>query len=375
MGKIFTALGLMSGTSGDGVDASIISSDGNDQYHEILNKYYEYDQKIHKNIHNLKAKIQKYDDLEKNKDEIKNLEKEITLFHAKIIDDILKKLGQKIDLVGFHGQTIYHNSSEKISRQIGDGNLLSQIIKKTVIFNFRQNDIQNGGEGAPLTPIFHKLIVKKKKITLPVCFLNIGGISNVTGIEDYNKNNFFSRDLGPGNCLIDEWIRNKTKNKFDKDGKIALRGKPDELIINQALDNFDSKFNRNKLSFDTNDFSLGFVRGLNLDNGTATLTNFTGRIIANELSNFLSSKKKKSWTILVCGGGRKNLTLIQTIKQIILKNLEIKKVDDYDIDGDYVESQAFAYLAIRSILSLPISFPTTTGCKKPVSGGIIVKNF
>ena len=375
MGKLFTVLGLMSGTSGDGVDASIIRSDGISQYSEIINRYYKYDQKIYKNLHYLRDKILKLNDLKKNKNEIDNLERQITLFHGKIVNEILDLVDKKVDFIGFHGQTIYHNSLEKISKQIGDGNLLSQLTKKIVIYNFRQNDIKNGGEGAPLAPVFHKLIIKQKKIELPVCVLNIGGIANVTAIEEYDKNNFFSRDLGPGNCLIDEWIRSNTKNKFDQNGEIAKKGKINKMILNQALDNFDNKFKQNSISFDTKDFSLGFVRGLSLEDGAATLTDFTGRIIGEGLLNFLSKAKNKLWKILVCGGGRKNKILIEIIKNRSLKNLIIQPIDDYGIDGDYVESQAFAYLAIRSYLKLPISFPLTTGCKEPMTGGMKVKNF
>ena len=375
MGKLFTALGLMSGTSGDGVDASIISSDGNEQYSEVINEYFKYDQNIYENLHKVKNKILRSIDLKKNEDEINNLEREITFFHAKIFNQILKAHDKKIDFVGFHGQTIYHNSLERISKQIGDGNLLSQLTKKIVIYNFRQNDIKNGGEGAPLAPVFHKLIVKQKKIELPVCVLNIGGIANISAISEYCKNNFFSRDIGPGNCLIDEWIRNNTKNEFDNNGNIAKRGKIDELILNQALENFDNRFNQNITSFDTKDFGLGFVRGLNLEDGTATLTEFTGAIIAEGLLKSLSETKNKPWKVLVCGGGRKNLTLIDSIKNRILKKLSIQKIDDYGIDGDFVESQAFAYLAIRSFLKLPLSFPSTTGCKESCTGGEMVKNF
>ncbi len=375
MGKIFTALGLMSGTSGDGVDASIISSDGINQYNEILNQYFKYDQKIYENLHFLRDKILKLEDLKKNENEINQLEKKITLFHAKVIGKVLELTDKKVDFIGFHGQTIYHNSSEKISKQIGDANLLSQLIKKTVIYNFRQNDIENGGEGAPLAPIFHRLIVKQKKIDLPVCILNIGGIANVTIINGYNKNNFLSTDLGPGNCLIDEWIRKKTSKQFDNNGEIARKGKIDNLILSQAFDNFDINQNQNISSFDTKDFSLGFVRGLNLEDGAATLTDFTGKIIVSRLLSFLSKNRNKSWKVLVCGGGRKNMFLIERIKSMTLKNLIIKIIDDYGIDGDFVESQAFAFIAIRSFLGLPISFPETTGCKEACTGGVVIKNY
>ena len=375
MEKIFTALGLMSGTSGDGVDASIISSDGTTQYNEILNQYFKYDQKIYDNIHYIKEKIFKHEDLEKNKNEVNKLEKEITLFHAKVVNKVLTQTDKKIDFIGFHGQTIYHNSHEKISKQIGDGNLLSQLTKKNVINEFRQNDIKNGGEGAPLAPIFHRQIVKQKKIELPVCVLNIGGITNITVLSKFSKEGFISKDLGPGNCLIDEWIRKNTKNKFDKNGEIAKKGKTNDLILNQALDNFENRINQSSTSFDIKDFSLGFVRGLSIEDGAATLTDFTGRIIEAGLLNYLKHSKNKIFKVLICGGGRKNLTLIERMKKRMQKNFIIQPIDDYGIDGDYVESQAFAFIAIRSFLGLPISFPETTGCKKPCTGGVFINNY
>ena len=375
MGEIFTALGLMSGTSGDGIDASIISSNGVDNYSNILNKYFKYDQKIYEKLHYLKAKISQLKDLKKNEKEIYSLEKDITLFHAKVTNEILQSINKNIDFIGFHGQTIYHNALEKISKQIGDGNLLSQLSKKKVIYNFRKNDIQNGGEGAPLAPIFHKLIVKQNKIDLPVCILNIGGIANATLINDYDKDSFLSRDLGPGNCLIDEWVRNNIKKKFDFNGDIAKRGKINDLILNQALENFEDRSNQKNSSYDIKDFSLGFVRGLDLDDGAATLTEFTARIIGIELLNFLSDVKDKHCKILICGGGRKNICLIERIKNTTPKNLIIQPIDDYGVDGDYIESEAFAYLAIRSFLNLPISFPGTTKCKAPTIGGVLIKNF
>ena len=375
MGKIFTAMGLMSGTSLDGVDVSIIESDGVKEFSSILDRYFEYDKKLIQKILILRDKITIPEHLDKYSDEINDLERKITLFHADAINKTLETSKSLVDLIGFHGQTIYHNPLKKISKQIGDGNLLSQLSKKTIIYNFRKNDLQNGGEGAPLTPVFHKLIVKQNRIELPVCILNIGGITNVTLIDDYDQDSFLSRDLGPGNCLIDEWIRNKTKKKFDKNGDIAKRGKINNLIVNQALDNFENKFKQKTLSFDTKDFSLGFVRGLDLDDGAATLTEFTARIISMELSSFLQEVKNNSFRILVCGGGRKNTNLLERIKSLTPKNLVVERVDDYGIDGDYIESQAFAYLAIRSFLKLPISYPSTTGCLKPTTGGVITKNF
>ena len=375
MSKNYCSLGLMSGTSGDGVDASLISSDGDTNYNVEINKYFEYENNLSQKIHSLKDKINNVADLETYSSELKALEKELTIFHSKVVMNIIKITNKKFDFVGFHGQTMFHDPSKKISKQIGDGKLLSQLTQTTVVYNFRQNDIQNGGEGAPLAPIFHKALVKKIKIELPVCILNIGGISNVTIIGDYEQNHFTSRDLGPGNCLIDAWVRKNKKGNFDKDGAYAAMGKTNDLMLNQALDNFDNRPDQNRLSFDTKDFDINFLRGVSFEDGAATLTDLSGRIIGAGLFSLLSDVRNKLFKVLVSGGGRKNKTLIQRIKSRTLKNLVIQPIDDYGIDGDYVESQAFAFLAIRRFLELPISFPDTTGCKSPVTGGEIVQNF
>ena len=375
MNKSYYSLGLMSGTSMDGVDASLIKSDGLSKYNTISNKYFEYDKNLYQNLTNIRDKISNSKDLEILSNDLKSIEKEITLFHAKVVNEITKESTFEIDFIGFHGQTIFHNADEKISRQLGDGKLLSQLTKKTVVYNFRENDLNNGGEGAPLSPIFHQLIVKENKIDLPVCVLNIGGIANITAIGSNEPKDLKSYDIGPGNCLIDEWIRKKTKKKYDDNGQTAKTGKTSEIILNQALDNFDNRKNKNSLSFDTKDFDLNFVRGLSLEDGAATLTDFSGRIVGAALFSLLSRVSDKLWKVLVCGGGRKNTTLMNRIKKKTLKNLVIQSIDDYGIDGDFVESQAFAYLAIRSYLKLPISFPETTGCNEPCTGGTIVKNF
>jgi anhydro-N-acetylmuramic acid kinase len=370
MQKKWICLGLMSGTSGDGVDASIISTNGINQYELIKDKYFEYDSEIFKDIHNLKEKIHKIEHLKLYNKEIDKLERKITIFHAKIIDQLNIS---KDTVIGFHGQTIYHNSKEKISKQLGNGKLLNQLVKRSVVYNFRINDILNGGEGAPLTPIFHQLIAAQNGIKLPVCFLNIGGISNITLVSD--KENFSSlesKDIGPGNCLIDSWVRNNSNKKFDDDGKLAACGNTNEIILEQAQELYMNRKIKNKLSLDTNDFDISFARGLSLEDGVATLTNFTANIIGEELNLSLKNSDKKVLDILLCGGGRKNKFLIKRIKENLPLNINLKSIDELKIDGDFIESQAFAFLAIRTILKLPISFSNTTGCKTPTLGGNLI---
>ena len=381
MGKIYTAIGLMSGTSMDGVDLSVIRSDGEYEYTHILDKYFEYDEKLHKKLVNLRGQIFTQKDLIKFSEELKILEREITIFHIKIVKEIETKYRDKIDLVGFHGQTIFHDSDNKTSKQLGDGNLLSQLTRKTVVYDFRQNDLNHGGQGAPLTPIFHNLISNKiyneNKRECPN-FLNIGGISNITNTiknEELSKKNIEAFDIGPGNCLIDEWIRKNTNKKFDENGSVGKSGKINQIILNQTIENFNS-ISYNK-SLDIKDFDISFVRGLSLEDGCATVTNFTADLISEGIKY---SKNKNDYTsnkYLVCGGGRKNIYLIESIKKYLSDNqqISIDLIDQLNYDGDFIESQAFGYLAIRSFLKLPISFPSTTGCNMPVSGGIIAKNF
>ena len=374
MSKSFYSLGLMSGTSMDGIDVSIIKSDGEVKFNGVLNKYFEYSDDFHKNLLSNRDKINNSEDLRIYTKELEVLEKEITLFHAKVINEVIKEIDFNIDIIGFHGQTIFHNADEKISKQLGDGSLLSQLVKKKVVYDFRQNDLRNGGQGAPLAPIFHKLISRKIKIDLPICMLNLGGIANITAIESDINSTLVSRDIGPGNCLIDEWMRKKTGKKFDKDGLTAKLGKINIAILNQALDNHESLKYKNILSYDPKDFDINFLRGLSLEDGASTVTEFTAAVLEDRIVDFISKLSDKSRKVLVCGGGRKNLTLMETIKKKLSKKHTIENIDSYGIDGDFIESQAFAYLAIRSFLKLPISFPNTTGCKEPSTGGILVEN-
>ncbi|MBA1338008.1 MAG: anhydro-N-acetylmuramic acid kinase [Pelagibacterales bacterium] len=370
MTKQFTSLGLMSGTSCDGVDASIIQSDGLAQYSSIKDKYLKYDEDIKKNIHNLKEKINNDQDLKKHGKELKVLEKEITIFHARAVKNTLNGCGVNIDFIGFHGQTIYHNYKKKISIQLGDAHLLAKLTKKKVIFNFRKNDLDNNGQGAPLTPIYHKLLAQQHMIKLPVLILNIGGISNFTLIgKKADKIKFQSADIGPGNCLIDKWVKKYSKKNYDENGAIAKSGKINKTILDKATNNWQNKVKNNykkNISFDVKDFDISFVEGLSLEDGAATLTEYTSQILSKYINKF-----NNDVNIVVCGGGRKNNFLLTKVSTKIKRRLQL--IDIFKIDGDFVESSAFAYIAIRSYLNLPISFPETTGCTQPCTGGVIVE--
>jgi anhydro-N-acetylmuramic acid kinase len=293
---------------------------------------------------------------------------------------LIEKNSLTFDLIGFHGQTILHLPKEKISKQLGDGNLLSQLTKTKVVYQFRQNDLDHGGQGAPLTPIFHFLIsgILKKKFNLdfPMNIINIGGITNVSQIKigSYENKNLFAYDIAPGNCLIDEWVRKNSNKKFDLNGDIASSGKVNSLILNQIIDNFNIKDLNNSL--DIKNFDISFVRGLCLEDGCATITKYTAYLISEGLKKIDKINKLNTLNFYLCGGGRKNKTLIKNINEYLdNQRITLKNIDDYEFDGDFIESQAFAYLAIRSYLGLPISYPNTTRTLRPISGGIVGKNY
>ena len=378
--KIFTAIGLMSGTSMDGVDLSLVETDGYEYFSQISNEYNEFNDELHKGLIFLRQSIKNSEDLLKNSSLISEIDKKFTIFNAKIINKFLNNNGSKPNFIGFHGQTIFHSARDRITKQIGNGNLLSQLTKCIVVNNFRQQDLNNGGQGAPLTPIFHYLISKiineKYKLDYPISIINIGGITNVTTIlsNDEIENNIYAYDIGPGNCLIDEWIRKNSNKKFDNDGSLAEFGKINELILNQAKDNFEiSSINE---SMDVNDFDISFVKGINLEDGCATLTEFTAYLISEGLKKINQKIKNESRNLIICGGGRKNKTLIKKINENINhQKLTVKNIDEFDLNGDFIESQAFAYLAVKCSLNLPITFPNTTRCSTPSLGGQIIKNF
>ena len=375
--KLFNSLGIMSGTSMDGLDISLIKTDGKNYFETILDRYYDFPKNLYEKLVRLRKVINSKEDLDNHQTEIKDTERDFTLFHTKMINDVMSQ--NKVDIVGMHGQTIFHSIKDKISIQIGDGKLLSQLIKKKVIFNFRKNDIENNGQGAPLTPVFHNLIaannIKDLNSNTSLSFLNIGGISNMTKInKNFNLNLMEGFDIGPGNCLIDTWMKKNSQFKYDKDGMIASSGKVNQLILNQAIDNFNSS---NYLkSLDINNYEISFLRGLEFEEGCTTITEITAYLIANGINN-LTKQNSDSNLIVLCGGGRKNKFLIKRIDNYldVEKNFILKDIDDYDLDGDFIESQAFGFLAARSVLNLPISFPNTTRCKKAVTGGEIEKNF
>ena len=384
MSKIYTALGTMSGTSLDGIDFSIIQTDGKDHLSLTGNNYLEFSNNLKQKIRGIKSKITNTNECKEiiKSAEYKELSNEITMTHQEGIRQIVGYDGTcPIDFIGFHGITLWHKPVDKYTHQIGDAQLLKKSIAKyknlkntKIIFNFRENDILNGGQGAPLTPIYHKALMKHLKIADPRLIVNIGGITNVTYL---NRGNIFSTDIGPGNCLIDKWIKKNFHKDFDEYGKISLEGKINLKIADSFLNKLKKTQKNKNISYDTSDFDLSEFNKLKPKDGAATLSFITAKAILN------FAKDLDLKIIIVCGGGRHNKAILNNLKK---DRFNISLIDDVrssqddtaiilNLNGDFIESQAFAYLGVRSFLELPISFPETTGCKEPSTGGVIVKNY
>lgn len=291
----------------------------------------------------------------------------VTKDHAKCVSTILKDSSLNPKLIGFHGQTIYHNPKKNISFQAGDGQLLYNLTKIPVISNFRDNDISSGGQGAPIAPIYHKFIIQKLKISLPTCFLNVGGISNITYWDGKELIGF---DTGPGNALMDIYTQKILSLKYDKNGKIASLGQSNIKIIREILKH-DFFYKKYPKSLDKNDLiyiiDLVTKNVKSHENILATLCELTAYSIKLGLN--LLPKKPKSLTVM--GGGSKNLQLIKNLKKIV--QTEVYIAEDFNLDSESIEAELIAFLAARSYYGLPITYPNTTGVVKPLSGGKIYK--
>ena len=365
MDNSFKALGLMSGTSMDGIDASIIHSDGLDNLEIIDNQYFKYPKKFKDDLSAFINIIYDQKDIEQNIKLFRSLERKITFYHSEISEKIIKKNNTDIQLIGFHGQTVIHKPQHGYSIQMGDADLLSQILRKKVVNKFRENDFKNGGEGAPLTPIYHKLLSKKIKSKKPILFLNIGGVANFTYCY---QNKLYAKDIGPGNVLIDEYLKKVKGIYYDEDGIIASTGRINHNIINHFYEHEFYDIN-NKRSFDRKEFDFNFIRGLEFEDAVSTLTYFTALTISKNIQRNITD----DFDLILCGGGRKNLTLVKHIKDLLDQKIII--IDELGFDGDFIESQAFAYLSIRSYINQPLSFPSTTNVKQPSIGGLIKTNY
>ncbi|KQU75349.1 anhydro-N-acetylmuramic acid kinase [Aminobacter sp. DSM 101952] len=368
---LLTAIGLMSGTSMDGIDLAILRSDGANVLEFGPSMAVAYDaafrRRIEASLETAKAIVRRED----RPGDLRDLEREITMRHAAAVKDFIRSLPakwQEPDLIGFHGQTVLHRPHLGLTVQLGDGALLAREAGFPVVYDMRANDMIHGGQGAPLVPAYHAALARslpEPYATMkPAVFVNVGGISNITYVPASGDPVAF--DTGPGNTLIDQWVSREGGVPYDAGGTIASEGGVVAEVVARYLDNpFFGK--SGPKSLDRNDFTLALAEGLELADGARTLANVSAEAILKSVEHL--PEPPRLW--IVCGGGRKNPHIVGDLRLGAEKAAaEVIVAEDAGLDGDATEAEAWAYLAVRSALGLPLTFPTTTGCRAPVSGGV-----
>ncbi|HTR85592.1 MAG TPA: anhydro-N-acetylmuramic acid kinase [Reyranella sp.] len=348
------ALGLMSGTSVDGVDVALIETDGErvDSFGPTLTISYPDE---------TRRLIRATFGAEKASEATRAAERAVTEAHAEVVQRWSRDSGvllESLDVVGFHGQTITHRPEKRFTWQIGDGGALARMLGVRVVNDLRGADVKAGGQGAPLVPVYHAALVHD--LPKPVVVVNIGGVANVTWIGA--DGSLLAFDTGPGNAPIDDWCARRAGQRFDRDGMLAAAGKIDRGRVERFGEHryFAKKPPK---SLDRGDFNDGWADGLSVADGAATLTRGTARAIALAARHFPAPVTQ--W--IVSGGGARNPTLLSDLRE----ETESRVVTAADLgwDGDALEAQAFAFLAVRSLRGLPLTFPGTTGVGRPLSGG------
>lgn len=347
------AIGLMSGTSRDGIDAALIRTDGEGLVEPLDFRTVAYDDGFRARLADACARAMAMpapapDPL------IDAVATELTGRHAALI------AGWQADVIGFHGHTVAHRPDRGWTWQIGDGAALARAAGMAVVGDLRGDDVRAGGQGAPLLPIYHRALAAD--LEKPLAILNLGGVANITFIGA--DGTLIAFDTGMASGLIDDWMRAEAGRPYDEGGMTAAMGKVSATILDAMLDNpwFDEAPPK---SIDREDFTIQPVRGLSLADGAATLTAFTARSVALGLRLLPVPPLR----ILVAGGGRHNATLMRTLRRET--GLPVESIDLLGADGDAVEAQGFAYMAVRSLAGLPISFPGTTGAPEPITGGTL----
>lgn len=358
--KLFRVIGLMSGTSMDGVDAALVETDGADYVKSLSTLTVPYEAAF-------RSRLRRHlGNKEGAKDpEVAAFERELTELHAGIVQQFIVQvngLAPEIDLIGFHGQTIWHQPKKRATVQIGDGALLANMTKIPVVSDFRSADVEAGGNGAPLVPLYHRALAAG--LPKPVAIVNIGGVSNVTWIGEDDEKDILAFDTGPGNALIDDWMLNRTGRAYDEHGLLASSGRADAKFAERFLAQPFFKKKPPK-SVDRDAFRNLMPEGMTAADGAATLTLITAQAIVNGL-RFMPHKPLH---LYVTGGGRLNQTLMRLIGE--LADVAVDPVEKLGWSGDGLEAEAFAYLAVRSRLGLPLSVPGTTGVPKPMTGGTL----
>ncbi|MBJ6121245.1 anhydro-N-acetylmuramic acid kinase [Sphingomonas mollis] len=356
------AIGLMSGTSLDGIDAALIDTDGEGAVRPVAFWGEPYTDDARAQLAEATRIALTYDRPRVSPPLVEASDL-ITRTHAMVVHKLLRHAGvaaEEVGVIGFHGQTVAHRPDRGWTWQIGDGAALAAACAITTVADFRSADVAAGGQGAPLLPIYHAALVGA--LEKPVAVLNLGGVGNVTFVGEDGE--LVAFDTGPANGLIDDWIGEYSGARYDADGALAASGRVDEAVLTAMLDHpyFDAPAPK---SLDRSDFTIQPARGLSPADGAATLTAFTAETVALALHHLPARPRR----LFVVGGGRRNPTMLRMIADRC--GLSAEPADPLGWNGDGVEAEGFAYMAVRTLKNLPISFPGTTGVGAAMAGGVV----
>ena len=383
----FIAIGLMSGTSMDGIDAAIIKTDGKTKVEHLGYVYLAYPhhfQTLLKAAENAVARVQ--GDLAQAERYLQQhafptlaeITFQITDYHVKAVQQLLAKFAidaRLCEVIGFHGQTLWHNPAQQQSLQIGDGQQLAQATGIKVVKQFRQNDLQQGGQGAPLVPLYHQALAMENQCILPLIVANCGGIANITYISGSSENAVWGFDTGPGNVLLDRLVRERTENRefMDKDGCYGLQGHVHLATLQQLWATAVLKDGQNYLSqlppksLDSHDCHLiPMLADLSMADACATLAAFTAETLVQG-AKLIGQVMPKTWVL--AGGGWSNPVIKTQLQACLGDETQLLLADEVGWYSQAMEAECFAYLAVRCLLNLPLSVPQTTGVTKPLTGG------
>ena len=366
MSKPLSALGLMSGTSLDGIDVALLHTDGLDQVARGPAATYPYSADQQALLRQALAEAKSLEDRAVRPGMLAEAERALTLWHAEAVERFLREnrlTAREVDVIGFHGQTVIHRPERRLTVQLGLGQELARRTGVTVVHDMRAADVAAGGQGAPLVPVYHRALAAGLG-ERPVAFVNVGGVANLTWIG--RNGDLVAFDTGPGNALLNDWCEQHTGVSLDRDGELAARGESNAAVLRQLLKSNYFATPAPK-SLDRNAFDATLVDRLSAEDGAATLTRFTAEAIA--LSAALVPEAPRAYVI--CGGGRLNPTLMRDLRNLL--QAPVIAAENAGFNGDSMEAEAWAYLAVRCLEGRAITFPGTTGAPQPLSGGVISK--
>src|ERR1700731_3387138 len=365
---ILTAIGLMSGTSLDGVDVALIETDGKRVEAFGPTGYRPYSESERGLLRQALAEAVNLSQRDARPGILREAEHAVTIAHAEAVAAFTAQnhlSREDVDIAGFHGQTVLHRPAQKMTVQIGDATALAKAIHIPVMHDFRAADVAAGGQGAPFVPVYHRALAQSLEREGPLVVVNIGGVSNITYID--GADTLIACDTGPGNALLDDHMLRTMSQPFDCEGRTAAQGAVDVVWVGRALQHpFFAK--PPPKSLDRNDFASLKLREMPPADGAATLTAFTAEAIARIVPHL--PKEPRSW--IVAGGGARNLTLLRMLRER-LSPAPVEAADALGWSTDAIEAQAFGFLAARGLKGLPLSYPATTGVPIPMTGGLIAR--